>query len=257
MKATKVEGGPRGSELQAEDWLASVADEVRFVGDGEGPPDFVVRFGGKEVAVEVTRMLDGEGWRPKHRMGFERALESVVKSVRDEAGAPRWHVRCQYDPRELRPPKPRGEWEELVRETLRRPGPGGEIQLLPRATRAGQGVIVSYMPAGNDGSFSGVSEDIGIGVAGTASTRIAACVTEKATKVRKGPRAQEYAYRWLVLVEEVVHAHAMLGEEWSNVKDSIRDCDGLDQWNKVVMLSRNTGEFTVVHERTGEPPLTK
>ena len=257
MKVKKSKAGPRGSELQAMDWLADVAGHVRFVGNGEGPPDFVVRFGGKEVAVEVTRMLDGEGWQPKQRKAFERNLESVIQSVKNESGAPRWHVFYQYDPTEPRPPRPRGEWMELVRETLRTPGPGGVIQLVPNTSRKGRGVRVTYTPASNDGSFSCLREDIGIIGTGTASTRIAACVTEKARKVRAGRRAQGYANWWLVLVEEVVLVHAGLGEEWSNVRESIRGCEGLNQWDKVVMLSRNTGEFTVVHERTGEPSLVK
>lgn len=256
MKVTKVVAGPRGSEVQAEDWLGRVADEVRFVGDDEGPPDFVVRFDGKEVAVEVTRMLDGEGWPREKRIAFERNLESVIQSVKDEAGAPRWHVRCEYDPVEPRPPKPKGKWVVEVRDALRKPGPGGKLQLVPRASRKGRGIRVTYMPAGNDGSFSGVSEDIGIWVAGTASSRIASCVREKARKVRNGYRAQEYAHWWLVLVEEVIYAHAMLGEEWSSVQASLQCCEGLEQWAKVILVSRATGEFTVVHERPGEPSLS-
>lgn len=251
----KKEVAPHGSELQAEDWLASVASNVRFVGDGEGPPDFVVLFDGKEVAVEVTRMLDGEGWPPEQRIAFERNLEAVIQSLKDEPCTPRWHVRCEYDPEEPRPPKPNGKWVGEVRDALRKPGPGGQLQLIPRTARVGRGIRVKYMPAGNNGGFSGVEEDIGIWPGGTASTRIAACVTEKARKVQNGRRAQEYARWWLVLVEEVVHSHAWLGEEWSNVKDSIQSCGGLDQWNKVVVLSRRTGEYTAVYERPGDQLL--
>ena len=50
MRGQKKEIGPSGSEMQAKDWLASVASDVRFVGEGEGPPDFVVCFDGKERA---------------------------------------------------------------------------------------------------------------------------------------------------------------------------------------------------------------
>ena len=51
MKEKKVESGPRGSELQAMEWLAQVETEVRFVGDADGSPDFIVRFGGKEMGL--------------------------------------------------------------------------------------------------------------------------------------------------------------------------------------------------------------
>ena len=255
VRRSDEEVGPRGSETRAREWLERVARDVRFVGDGEGPPDFVVDFRGDEVAVEVMRMLDGEGWPREQRVAFERALGAVVDSVRNERGAPRWHVRCEYDPSERRPPRPRGEWVERVRDALRRPGAGGEIQLVPDASRVGRGVVVQYFPAGNDGSFSGVSEDMGIFVAGTASTRIAACVGEKARKVRNGARARSYSRWWLLLEDEVVIVHDALGEEWSVVEDSVRRCEGIDQWNKVVLLSRYTGESTAVFERPGDPAL--
>ena len=255
VRRSDEETAPRGSETRAREWLERVASDVRFVGDGEGPPDFVVDFRGDEVAVEVMRMLDGEGWPRDQRVAFERALGAVVDGVRSESGAPRWHVRCEYDPSERRPPKPRGEWVERVRDALRRTGAGGEIQLVPDASRVGRGVVVEYYPAGNDGSFSGVSEDMGIFVAGTASTRIAACVGEKARKVRKGTRARSYSRWWLLLEDEVVIVHDALGEEWSVVEDSVQGCEGIDQWNKVVLLSRYTGEATAVFERPGDPAL--
>ena len=167
-------------------------------------------------------MLDGEGWPREQRVAFERELEGVVDGIKHERGTPRWHVSCEYDPRELRPPKPGGEWAESVRNALRRPGAGGEIQLVPDASRVGRGVVVKYLPTGNNGSFSGVSEDKGISVAETASTRIAACVRQKAQKVREGTRAQNYSRWWLLLEDEVVIVHDALGEEWSVVKNNIR-----------------------------------
>ena len=200
-------------------------------------------------------MLDSEGWPREQRVAFERGLEAVIDGVKSEHGAPRWHVRCEYDPNERRPPKPRGEWVERVRNALRRPGVGGEIQLVPDAARVGRGVVVEYLPAGNDGSFSGVSEDMGIFVAGTASTRIVACVGQKARKVRKGRRARSFSRWWLLLEDEVVIVHDALGEEWSVVQDSVRSCDGIDQWSKVVLLSRHTGESTAVYERPNDPPF--
>ena len=51
--------------------------------------------------------------------------------------------------------------------------------------------------------------------------------------------------------------HDALGEEWSIVEDSGRCCEGIDQWSKVVLLSRYTGESTAVYERPSEPPLAK
>ena len=241
----------RGAEAQAWDWLRTVSDHVEYVGDGEGPPDFVIDYGGVEVAVEVTRMLDGDGWRRDKRIGFERSLRNAVQTVREEPGRPRWHVFCEYDPREPHPPPPRGPWVEAVKDELRNATRDGQLQLVPSDRRVGRGVVVKYLAAGNDGSFSGVSEDIGHYVAGTALTRIAACVGEKAAKVKRGQRAAAFSHWWLVLLEEVVIDHRGLGEEWSVVKDGVRSSEGIYRWDKVIMLSRYTGENTVVHERSG------
>ena len=80
-----------------EQWLRrrpGVTD-VRFVGDeGEGPPDFLARFHGGCVAVEMTKMTLESGWSEKYRIAFERELCGVVQSVKDDPRAPRWHVLC-------------------------------------------------------------------------------------------------------------------------------------------------------------------
>ena len=78
----------RGDEKNAWDWLRTESDHVENVGDGEGQPDFVIEYGGEEVAVEVARMSDGDGWPRDKRIGFERALGRVVQSVREEVGRP-------------------------------------------------------------------------------------------------------------------------------------------------------------------------
>ncbi len=257
MKRPKEEARPRDSEARVKKWLERVASDVRYVGGGEGPPDFVVRFLGDEIAVEVMRMLNGEGWPLERREAFERELKVVVESVKNECDTPRWHVFCRYDPKEPEPPKPKGPWVETVRNALRKPGPGNEIQLVPDASQVGSGVVIRYFSASNEGSFNGVSEDIGIAVTRTASMRIAACVAEKARKVRNGRRAQSFSRWWLILEDEVVVVHNYLSEEeWLSIKDRVRCCEGINQWNKVVLLSRdNRGESTAVYERPNEPPL--
>jgi len=154
-------------------WLATVgATDVRFAGDAEGPPDYLVRFGGEELAVEVTRMLDGKGWSERQRIAFQCAPAAVVKMVAKEINAPRWHVGCEYDPRVPRPSKPNGARNEFVKESFRAPGPGGAVQMIPDGLRVGRGVVLGYTPAGNAGGFSGVSMDTGNRPASTAGDRI-------------------------------------------------------------------------------------
>ena len=246
----------RGSEVPVGSWLETIgAADVRYIGGGVGPPDYLVRFGGEEVAVEVTRVLDDKGWPEHQRIGFERALAAVVEMIAKKKGAPRWHTWCEYDPSMRRPPKPSGAWRKVVKESLRTPGQGGAVQLIPYGSRVGRGIVPGYMPAGNAGGFAGVSKDTGIRPAGTAADRIADVVAIKAQKVQKGLRAQAFSRWWLVLDEEIVFFHPILGREWTYVEDCVRSCEGVEQWNKVVLYSRFTGSWRTIHEHGGEPAL--
>ena len=256
MKRGAPRIGPRGSEVPVGSWLETIgATNVRFVGEGEGPPDYVVRFGGVEVAVEVTRMLDNRGWPEHQRIAFECALAAVIKMVAKEKGAPKWHSWCEYDPSMPRPPKASGAWREVVKESLRTPGPDGAVQLIPDGSRVGRGVVLWYTRAGNAGGFAGVREDMGIRPAGAVADRIVDVVAIKAQKVRNGARAHSFTRWWLVLDEEIVIVHPILGREWTYVEDHVQFCEGAEQWNKVVLYSRFTGSWRTIHERGGEPAL--
>ncbi len=125
------------------------------VGDGEGSPELVIEYGGEEVAVEVARMSDGDGWPRDKRIGFERALGRVVQSVREEAGRPvgtcsASTIRGNLVPRHgvVRGRKSLGtSYESATR--------GGQIQLVSDRKRVGRGVVVEYLPAGNYDSSLG------------------------------------------------------------------------------------------------------
>ena len=127
--------------------------------------------------------------------------------------------------------------------------------MIPYGSRVGRGIVLGYMPAGNAGGFAGVSKDTGIRPAGTAADRIADVVAIKAQKVQKGLRAQAFSRWWLVLDEEIVFFHPILGREWTYVEDCVRSCEGVEQWNKVVLYSRFTGSWRTIHEHGGEPAL--
>ena len=247
---------PRGSEVPVGKWLVSIgATDVRYVGGGEGPPDYIVQFGGHQVAVEVSKMLDGMGWPEEQRIAFEATLRSLLERVMAEVGAPQWHTWCEYDPTTPRPPPAKGPWRKLLAETLRVQGPGGEIQLTPDGLAVGRGVVLLYLPASRSGSFAGVSADEGYYVAATAVRRIVDLMAIKARKVRNGRRAQAYSKWWLVLDEEIVFVHGILGPEWEHVEDGVRRTEGIDLWNKVVLLCSRTGNWRTIHERCGEKTL--
>ena len=96
--------GPKGSEIWIEDWLKEIgAENVQYVGskDQDGPPDWVIVYEGKTVAVEVSLLHDSEGWGKTSEVAFGQELAKLIKEESGRgATAPQWHARCEYDPRE-------------------------------------------------------------------------------------------------------------------------------------------------------------
>ena len=252
-------GGPRESELVVRDWLQRRSDlvEVRFVGDaGEGPPDFLAEFHGVEIAIEATRMPLKLGWREDRRRGFEAALQQVVRSVQDDPKAPRWHVLCAIDARQPGPPKGNGDWKERLHEALMRASGRGELQLMAHSERVGRGVVVKYFPASNEGSLPLANQGGAYGVVGSASTRILETVEAKAVKVRRSERAKKHSNWWLILDDEVVLDHEGLSTgEWEGIRAAVATSEHIAVWSKVILLSRWSGDWTAVYERSGDREL--
>ena len=242
-----------------QEWLQCRSDvmNVRYVGDeGEGPPDFLAEFHGVEVAIEVTKMPLNTGWPEEQRVAFEEELQQVVRSVKDNPEAPRWHVLCFADERQPRPPKRNGDWKEQVRDALLRESSGGELQLMSESKRVGEGVVVKYLPAGNDGSLPFVNQGGAYSLMGSASARILEEVHAKAVKVRQSERAQRYSHWWLILDDEVVNVPNMLTtEEWRHIRDAVATSEHIALWSKVILISRYTGDCTAVYERSGQREL--
>ena len=243
--AGRPQEGPKGSEVSIEEWLKQIgATEIRYVGDedGGGPPDFLMKYADEKIAVEVTLLHDSEGWRRDKERAFERELGHLIEEVSMEEGnAPRWHSRCEYDPREPRPPRSDCKgWKGKVRQALRTPGMGGNFQLLSPERMRGRGVYLNLVPASNEGSFAGVSVDRGYLVGPILAERVVACVKEKTNKIRQGKRSKKYGRWWLVFDDEMLRAPVgVLGaDERKTIKKRVQKTDGREQWSKIVMVSR-------------------
>lgn len=238
----KRQDGPKDSEISVCEWLKQIgATDIQYVGDGDGPPDFLVKYMDEEIAVEVTLLHDSAGWSRTKKHAFERELRRLIEEVSKEENAPRWHSHCEYDPREPHPPSKNGKgWREKARKALRARGPGGDFQLLSPKRRRGRGVTLQLWPASNKGSFAGVSEDEGFLVQSVLAERIAAGVEEKAKKVRQGKRAKEYKQWWLVFDDEVLIApvRKLAEDERAIIEAGVRECVGREQWSKIVLVSR-------------------
>ena len=251
--AEKQEEGPRRSEVSIKEWLEQIrATEIRYVGDGDGPPDFLTKYADEEIAVEVTCLHDSEGWSTTEERAFERELKRLIEEVlMEDVNAPRWHSTCEYDPREPRPPRPScEEWKEKARKALRTRGPGGEFQLLSPERIQGRGVRLELIAANNEGSFAGVRVDEGHEVGPVLARRIVARVKEKASKVQKRKRLRKIGRWWLVFDDEILRAPiGLLGaDERTDIEAKVRECCDREQWSKIVLVSRF---------QTTPPPLNR
>ncbi|MYD97198.1 MAG: hypothetical protein F4X98_07405 [Gammaproteobacteria bacterium] len=135
---------------------------------------------------------------------------------------------------------------------------GGSLQLIEERLRVGDGVVVEYFPAGNDGSLPFVNEDGAYYVVGAASERIAEEVRRKAAKVTSSPSARSFQGQWwLALDDEVVWVHSGLDErEWQSIRESVGVAnEDVGVWSKVVLVSERTGNWTTIWERQGEREL--
>ena len=225
---------PKDSEITIGEWLDQIGATKKFVGDdGEGPPDWEIQYKGEMIAVEVTLMYDTGGWgRTKkgrtRENAFEREIRRLIEEVSQEGG-PKWHARCEYDPRVPRPPSgDDNAWKTRVREALRSSRLGGEFQLLSecriRRRGLGRGVVLELIPASNEGSFTGVSLDQGCMVEATLSEQLVAIMDEKAAKVREGKRSRDYNQWWLALDDEVLMAPLAIltAEERTEINARVR-----------------------------------
>ncbi len=239
--AKKPMNCPKGSEISIGEWLDQIRATKKYVGrDGDGPPDWKIQYEGTTIGVEVTLLHNTEGWGRTKETAFERELKRLIKEASKE-GDQRWHARCEYDPRVPRPPSSNDPtWKERVRDALES-AIGGEFQLLPEEDIRRRGVVLTLDPATNEGSFSGVSRDVGSVVVPTLTERIVACVKEKVEKIRKSERACRYRQWWLVFDDEIVIApiHQILSvDERSRIEASVRECSDTVRLSKIVLVSR-------------------
>ena len=239
--AKKPMTGPKGSEISIGEWLDQIAATKRFVGrKGVGPPDWEIQYKGDRIGVEVTLLHNTEGWGRTKETAFARELERLITEASKEC-IQRWHARCEYDPREPRPPSSEDPtWKKRVRNALKSPI-GGEFQLLPDNDVRRRGVVLTLDAATNEGSFSGVSRDVGSRVAPTLTERIIACVKEKVEKIRKSDRACRYSQWWLVFDDEIVIApiqQILSVDERSRIEASVRERLDTVRLSKIVLVSR-------------------
>ena len=232
---------PRGSEVPIQQWLEQIgATDIRYVGNRNEPPDFEITFAEERVAVEVARLLPATGWDKTTETAFENELRQLIEEIGKDPNNPRWHSWCQYDSRDRCPSRSKSKaWKERARQALRTAGAGGEFQLLEPEKLNGRGIVLELQPAGNQGSFGGVSEDEGYMIERTALDQLLSWIDKKSCKVRKIERLSGSRLWWLVFDDEIIVAPARnLKESQKTIGSAVRDQIDKRLWNKVVLVSR-------------------
>ena len=239
--ASSQEDEPKGSEVSMREWLEQIgATDICYVGYRGSTPDFSITYSGERIAVEVARLLPSVGWHKKTEIAFARELNKLIKEVSSDPCNLRWHSWCQYDSRDRCPPPSGSEaWKERARAALRTGGPGGEFQLLSTKKLKGRGIVLELHPAGNQGSFNGVSEDEGYGIEGTLVDRVVEWVDKKTCIVRKTKSVTECCRWWLVFDDEILVAPAgFLGISRQKIENDVRDRTNTELWSKIILVSR-------------------
>ena len=235
---------PKDSEIPIGEWFEQIgATEIQFVGrdGGGGPPDYVIKYKGEKIAAEACLLHDSKGWDRRTKHAFEEKLGKLIEDESKKEENMSWHSSCEYDPRQLRSSiSNSGIWSENARRALNTPGLGGEFQLLPAEKVVGRGVALTLIPASNEGGFSGVAADDGCIVAQTLSEQIVVGVGKKAIKIRDGERSEAYNRWWLIFDDEILIAPigTLTMKERSTIENRVRECEGREQWSKIVMVSR-------------------
>ena len=265
--------GPRGSEVPVGEWLRQIGcTDIEYVGEEEeGPPDYVARFHGDEVAIEAT-LLHDHAWPEEVRRSFERELREVIeRHYADHSDTCLWHVVCEFDPAEAGPPRLTGRKGRRARDRVARALRGEEsppVQLLPEDDIRGWGVTLELLPASESWSLQRVESGEGSGVAQALTARVVGAVQRKTERREKGRRADRYDRWWLVLDDEILIApKELLGpEERGAVEERVRACSGRGRWSKIVLVSRFQTSplppktpkwFWPLWEHPGDPPLPR
>ena len=230
---------PKGSEISVKEWLQQIgATNIHFTGGlYHGPPDFVIRYGGEQVAVEVTRLHDVEGWGKDREHAILRKARELYKEAQKEGCS--WHGYIEYDPRESKKSMKDRSWQERMRTALRSEYQG-EFQLLPSDRIEGEGIILHLLPEGNEGGIAQVSTNCGISLHDTLSERVIDTLEVKAEKMEKSENSHKFCQWWLVLDDEilVVSKNILVSSEIRTIEKRVRKCYSRRRWSKVVLMSR-------------------
>ncbi len=241
---------PHDSEQFVRPWFQQIGMvDLKHVGNQNGSPDFVGRYDGECVAVEVFRLLPPRGWGLTKEMAFAERLRELVNRVyRENPDGPRWHIQCEYDPAQPCPSSKSTAWEKAARCALSTPGPGGVFQLVPPGRQKGYGLELHLTPMPGGGAFGHLPEHDRNLVTSTHGSfpveellsALPRAIAEKTSKVRSRTRYLSCDRWWLVLDDDILLASAsfLTVPERDRVSRCVTECADIALWSKVVLYNR-------------------
>ena len=241
---------PKGSEMVLRPWLEhfGVVD-LEYVGDGNGPPDYIGQHQNEPIAIEILRLFPSDGWTLEKELGFARELRTLVAEVyRENPNGPGWHVRCEYDPTQACPSRKSTEWKVEARRALSTPGHGGTYQLIPSNMLKGYGIELHLHQVPMVDAFGHLREhDSGL-VSSTSGgapveellSNLPRVISDKSRKMRSRTRCLSHDQWWLVLDDDILIAPASIlsDNERALVSRQVAQCPDIGLWSKVVLCNR-------------------
>ncbi|MDD9979841.1 MAG: hypothetical protein OXU81_00515 [Gammaproteobacteria bacterium] len=223
--------------------------ELAHVGNAHGPPDFVGRYDGEYIVVEVTRVLPSEGWGLTKEQAFAARLRTLAAQVYREApNGPRWHIQCEYDPAQPCPPPRSANWQAEARRALSAPGPGGSFQLVPPDRQQGYGLELHLTPMPPSGAFGHLPEHDPALVASALGSApleellsaLPCVIAQKTSDLHSRSRYRSCDRWWLILDDDILLAPAsfLTVPERDRVCRCVTECSDIASWSKVVLYNR-------------------
>jgi len=267
---------PHDSEQIVRPWFKQIGMvDLRHVGNEPGPPDFVGRYDGESVAVEVTRLLPSEGWGLTKELAFAARLRALIAQVyRAIPDGPRWHIQCEYDPAQPCPSSRASDWKAGARRALSTSGPGGAFQLLPPDRQRGYGLELHLTPMPPGSAFGHLPEHVSALVTSALGffpleellSALPHVIADKTSKIRSRSRYRSCDRWWLVLDDDILLAPASFLSiaEKDRVSRCVTECLDIATWSKIVLYNRRQptpppepppGWFWPVWESPAHAPL--
>ena len=252
--------GARGdSEEFIGRWLCEVGLPCKHVGGdtSKGPPDWEVTHDGETIGVEAVYLPEAES---SHELPYgvehsiARNLGRILHEQLDDSERLRsWSLYCEYSRRDLDRFQSRGaDWHPLARRALCEAVRNSPVEGHPLDPNSWRGdrtefTLCSCKPQGQPTIFVQVHLNMGAVVEQEIeqfASSLCKTISDKAGRVRNGPRGSEYQKWWLV-VHDGTNAFMNIDQggavdstrRWESIKAKACAIEDAGVWDKIIVVS--------------------